>query len=123
MELKDILPFYIGQKCFVPELNKIGKLYGFTDHGDEIIMLDIVYNDDHKDYDVLNENYDITRIKLILRPLESMTDEDYKIIGTSGFGGTKIHHWTFAPEAFIYMLSKGFDIFGAKEKGWAIYEL
>lgn len=69
-------------------------------------------------------------IKLILRPLASMTEEEMKECGNmiydfSNDPGLNKWHWKdfeigLSPEQFHYLLSKGFDIFGLIESGLAI---
>ena len=70
-----ILAMYLGCEVFVPESNKKGKLTSISDYGDEIIMLDVQYPQEG-DYDVLNEDHNITRVKPILRRLSDMTEEE-----------------------------------------------
>jgi hypothetical protein len=64
-------------------------------------------------------------VKLILRPLSDMTDEekkelcivrdwpDYKTVMNNLY-------WKYSPEMFKFLISKHFDVFGWIEKGLAI---
>lgn len=73
----------------------------------------------------------IVNIKLLLRPLSSMTEEEAEQIGIWNWwkanGDTDIDmskiYWisqTFLPSHFVSLLSKGFDLFGLIEEGLAI---
>lgn len=60
----------------MPETNKSGRLEGITWTKEDIVILDIRYSEEKDDWDVLNENDDITRVKPLLRRLSDMTEEE-----------------------------------------------
>jgi hypothetical protein len=84
-------------------------------------------------YDLEQDHID--SIKLHLRPLESMTEEEREIIDNE-YGQGLIRHLTMRlmnggvynlniHETFgltQYLLSRGFDLFNLKEKGLAVYK-
>lgn len=146
-EIKDYMHLYINScECEVIYVNgqvknhiaKVGETVGF----DEVTY-----------YVVSSE--DIINVKLILRPLSSMTEEEFKIIvdwpmqatrevtkfystdkficceyrwphssmiDGYGYSSTAIYftkeEWT--PVQFVYLLSKGFDLFNLIHEGLAI---
>lgn len=62
-------------------------------------------------------------VKPILRPLSDMTEEEMKIVTVSGLMSDLkyiINRNKWTPERFLYLLSKGFDLFGLIEEGLAI---
>lgn len=67
----------------------------------------------------------LSQIKLLLRPLSSMTEEEEReMIATQDDvkleGYPEILLKADSGETFLYMLRKGFDLFGLIEKGEAV---
>lgn len=80
MDTKEYLPFYLGQQCQTDD-GKIGRFSGFdictTDYS--IVMITVKFDEeDDEDFAVYNDNEKCDRIKLILRELSSMTEEEMK---------------------------------------------
>jgi len=75
-------------------------------------------------------------MSLILRPLSAITENEYLEIYDLDIDGMNYkdidqsdrykvnlaHTWMEKKETFRYLLSKGFDIFGLKDAGLAVYE-
>lgn len=61
--------------------------------------------------------------KLILRPFESMTDEEMSRFNSyyKMEVDTK-NHYKLTPKSIGYLISIGIDVFNLKERGWAVYE-
>ena len=121
--IEDYLHLYLGCEC-ITEDKKIGRLCDIgSDYANEMILLTVRYSDDSDDWDVFNDDpKDVTRIKLLLRPLSDMTEEEKN---ESGFGTTNkhdAHKFTITThfETMRYLLSKGFDLFSLIESGLAI---
>lgn len=104
MELvQDYLHFYVGQQAnFIDE-----------DGNDHVYTID---------YEVLHK-FAPSATHLFLRSLESMTDEEQEEQQKEmdfidiGMGQTTI---TNSPHSILFLLSKGFDIFGLIDKGIAM---
>ena len=115
-EMKEVLPLYIGQKVKSTEGTMLYTLFGIS--GDDPLFRDV------NGYDCLiGKGW-----KLILRPLSSITEEEGRNLGwddrmgwETRWDGKGMPH-VITPKEFVYLLSKGFDLFGLKEKGLAIYE-
>lgn len=161
-QIKDYLHLYLGCECKTEE-GKVGWFSGFDvcERDYSITMITVRFPGQSEEWTVLNDNEECDRIKLILRPLSDITNEDYKAIGGHGFGGSstkelwldqfeqfeerpafgqgkknevdkpqmvknkvreglQLKHYTFSPEAFRYLLSKGFDLFGLIDAGLAL---
>lgn len=120
IKIEDYLHLYIGCEVLCPENNEKYTLTGVdgntvylmhTEGGAETIM----------EY-----------IKLLLRPLSDMTEDEMEYMGITLKQGTmniqymrysnKFGDYEYTPsaEAFRWMLSKGFDLFGLIESGLAI---
>jgi hypothetical protein len=129
-DLKDYIHLYIG--CDVTDkLNSVFKMVGFTRSEVEpdkwLVICDAG--------PVFLEFY-IEEIKLILRPLESMSVQeksDYGIMSRPAkagknilppFGGRMLNHFLNAHDPIIvkWLLDKGFDLFGLQAAGIAVYE-
>jgi hypothetical protein len=120
-ELKDYINLYIGQ-LIQHTLNDdndivISRVTGYYSDGIEV---QLVHNGEHKC--ILPHFKDA---KLILRRLDSMTEEEAKEIGWWDEG--EIHYakdfnskWMFSAENMLYLLSKGFDLFDLIDAGLAI---
>lgn len=150
-ELKDYIHLYLGCKCLIQQFGEHPKSFGViscVEHGDSLVMI--------IDSGPNTRAIRITEIKLVLRPLSSMTDvevreliqydklcEEYKSLVYEFFpdgkrieiqwsvetdDGIKIpNNWTLSliemnAHDFAWALKKGFDLFGLKEAGLAIYE-
>ena len=85
---------------------------------------------DHVHYRLTAENVlqstihlkcNIDKCKLILRPFESMTDEELTVNDN-----LKADMYEFTREDVAcqieYLISIGIDVFNLKERGWAVYE-
>jgi len=60
-------------------------------------------------------------LKLILRPFESMTDEeciDYEMLEYGEFRENSF----YSLKELEWLIEHGFDVFNLKERGWAVYE-
>lgn len=147
-----ILAMYLGCKVFVPETNKTGTFEGINwvkeeDGSTLTVIIDVHYSHAKDDWDVLNENDDITRVKPVLRKLSSTTEEErlhllnapahWAVTATldsktgmleevnawePGHLETMRTWWPnkMSPEHFKYLLSKHFDLFGLIDAGLAI---
>lgn len=123
---------YIGQK--VTGINTymdkpvIGYLYSVSKERVGINLIDSFFNIDLQYYNLFN-------CKLILRPFESITDEEEKeFYNKTGLGIWKLHRYItgFSESGTIsvdemavcneYLISIGIDVFNLKERGWAVYE-
>lgn len=136
----DILKLYIGSQCRTDE-GETFKLTGLcrSRYYDEPSLYQFVELDYQKDPHSLYKNYPADKIKLILRPLSSMTEEeilecmvlisqkkrelkiesDHKIKFTVKGHGTMFIH-TLDTYINSWLLSKGFDLFGLIESGSAL---
>lgn len=110
-KIEDYLHLYLGCECQTPE---------------GVMKLNAVYHDSNPVfYDSVND-FAFSEIKLILRPLSSMTEVEQNEIGLYGGGGNKFCDWKgtpvngFSPDTFRLLLSKSFDLFGLIESGLAI---
>lgn len=119
-EIKDYLHLYLGCECQTDE-GKIGWFSGFDvcERDYSITMITVRFSDKSDDWTVLNDNEECDRIKLILRPLSDMTEEEDQIELPKHNRGEFIDmHWY--PEGYVWLLSKGFDLFGLIDEGLAI---
>jgi hypothetical protein len=120
-KIADYLPHYIGQKVqFIAD--EIGILKGFceseVEHDKTIAIIDV-------GSDRFIEWY-AEEVKLILRPLSSMTEEEATELDWNqrigwesrwdGIGRPQVIY----PREFHWLIKKGFDIFGLIESGLAI---
>lgn len=65
----------------------------------------------------------INNCKLILRPFESM--EDNEMSRFNSYYKTELdtpNYYKLIPNSIEYLISIGIDIFNLKERGWAVYE-
>ena len=111
---------YIGQRVY----NTVCK--------DTIKRILVEVAGDHIHYSLIAENvlestiylkYSIDKCKLILRPFESMTDEEMSRFNSyyKMEVDTK-NHYKLTPKSIGYLISIGIDVFNLKERGWAVYE-
>lgn len=137
--LQSYLPLYLGQKVktfALGDINSFGMFTGIElDARPDHAFITVTFSDNQ---------YRIFRafeVKLILRPLSSMTEEEERELGKIALpecdaprsrfvlsmestgknseGTLMMDNYT--PEMVVWLLSKGFDIFGLKEKGLCLY--
>lgn len=104
-EIRDYLHLYLGQDC---------RCYSTwdTDGWKETVTPDLLI-------EVSDEDSRIGGLRLILRPLSDMTEEEDQIEFPKHNRGEFIDmHWY--PEGYVWLLSKGFDLFGLIEEGLAV---
>ena len=118
-DIKDYAKFYINScECQVIAVDTTVKNV-FAKEG-EIIKFDEMCH-----YVVTSE--DVMNVKLILRHLSDMTEEEAKEIGWWDEFENRIIYakdfnqkWMFSSDQMIGLLSRGFDLFGLIEAGLAI---
>ncbi len=126
-DAKDFIHLYIGCKVagtYSDASGSIGILTGVTNGGSECEIQ--FFLEDGINVEEEPTWNDAKDVKLILRPLSSMTEEEGKELDWSlrigwvsrwdGIGRPQV----LTPEEFRYLLSKGFDIFGLLHSGLAI---
>lgn len=96
---------YIGQKSTKGIICGIDNKGIFTSHSNTVDTY-YLYDD----------------CKLILRPLEDMTEEERKKIFRLDGHRENIPRNYMNAEQLEYLISIGIDIFNLKERGWAVYE-
>lgn len=109
-KITDYLHFYLGQECKWRVLSDSDEEW--TKSNVDLKMLDVLY--DRQPFE----------IKPILRPLSNMTQEEFRDTELSSHP----KFWTALPtdeyhmklSSVVYMLKKGFDLFGLIESGLAI---
>lgn len=123
-ELKDIIHLYLGCEVFVTNINKVGRLYSSTLNND----IEITFEDQKGWYITDLEE---TRIKLLLRPLSSMTEEEalciYRLTNTEDVEAKATdvlsyykRAFRFEPEEFLELIKMDFDLFELIKQGQAI---
>lgn len=143
--LESILHMYLG--CDVmTEDNRVGRLAGIDlcQKDNSITMLTIRYSDDTEDdWTVINDDGYFSRLKPILRPLDSMTEEEAKdlydqmypdvprrddfkariiidqVTGTGVYYEGKVSIIDYV-NWYPWLLSKSFDLFGLIDSGLAL---
>lgn len=114
-ELKDYAHLYLGCKAILTNEDAEQKKF----------VLNAFNLNYYRDY--------LSEIKLILRPLESMTKEEGEFMYSGMIGTFDIEvpikdpvdetaTIPISPYQIHYLLSKGFDIFGLHKAGLAVYE-
>jgi hypothetical protein len=107
----------------------IGILTGYSARGigkdDLMIFYTVQRSEDEDDWAVYNDNEKMLRIKPILRPLNDMSEEELQECGNmiydfSGDPELNKHEWKqfetmLDPLQFIWLLKRGFDLFGLIE--------
>ena len=116
-ELKDYVHLYIGCKMIFEKSGRISTLCGVQpdlDSGRDCLRLH-----DGRDW----HSHDYFPYKLILRPLELMTkeEEDY-MKGNFCYKGQGVTEY-YTPKGMLYLLSRGFDLFGLIKAGIAVNEM
>jgi hypothetical protein len=112
--MKDYLHFYIGQ--YVDVLRKYPS-------GDSQVLKLIL--DAYTYMNIVDGSFKDSEVKLVLRPLSDMKADEFKewerlLCEHEGNSLTSCYKTDAAQTA--YLLEKGFDVFGLKEKGLAIYK-
>ena len=114
-KIEDYLHLYLGCEAKVDVENELGQLLAIV--LSERIQLGIGFGFNNR---AIRLHYS-EEVKLILRPLSDMTDEESKKVNFPVFNknGTPLLNMWF-PEDFLYLLSKHFDLFGLIDAGLAI---
>lgn len=109
-DLSKYLPLYLGQKILIEE-SCYNWVHEHSWHkGDKITVTPLLL------HTLTNETIAAkVKFKLLSRSISSMTEEEGKALDCMGW------ETLFQPEAFIKLIEWGFDIFGLKEKGLALY--
>jgi hypothetical protein len=143
-ELKDYIHLYIGCNITYPDIESeapmvIARLTGISNqNGVETTYLEVQKNDNgtetHGDYLSWKPNghhkSDALHIKLILRPLDEMSDAEstvYAQLGDADFNkavGRKDYYAVdkMAAHQVFWALKKGFDLFDLHAAGLAVHE-
>jgi len=121
--IKDYLHYYIGCDVLL-RLEGYENPMPITGIGETFFVLKFQNGDSKIRIQHIN------CIRLILRPLSSMTDEELNVCGNMIYDFSddpelSKHKWRdfeigLAPEQFHYLLQQGFDLFGLIESGLAI---
>ena len=127
--LQEYIHLYLGQKVLTPMRKatesgkKLGNYIGQLSECSIKTGICEVYFDD----DSLPVDFDINELKLILKPLVKMTDEDMKYIEiedrefmVKNFEIGNVMNFT--ADQFHYLLGKGYDLFGLIEAELAVNE-
>ena len=106
-DIKDYLHLYLGAMFIVDGQSGRFKLSGYNPYtGIQNVCGECVFDD-------------LSKIKLILRSLSDMTEEEDQIEFPQNNRGEFIDmHWY--PDGYIWLLSKGFDLFNLIEENLAI---
>lgn len=138
-DLRRFLPLYIGCEVMVtrPESASVQmRLTGISiddmDSEDEMFSAQVFEGDGPDAYEgegniLVGEE----EVQPILRPLSSMTEEDYKEMQSQGLGNyIRVEDWLtryndgvfdeFSPKMWLFLLSKHFDLFNLIPSGLAI---
>lgn len=101
---------------------------GATEGNDALVgkLSGIHLNHCYIDYDYKIQSVSIDNLKLVLRPLSDMTEEELKHFGVSETltkEELQQHFFDcpfFTPDEYVYLLKHGFDLFGLIEDGLAV---
>ncbi len=118
-DIKDYLPFYLGCQIFGSDYDnncRKGYLTGVTNGGCDCEIQ--FFTDDGINVEEEPVYDEVKDIKLILRPLSIMTEDERKAFGCAT--GTSIGDMEMEAKRISYLLSKHFDLFGLIESGLAI---
>lgn len=100
MKLKDVIHLYLGQKAILKDDDGLDRKFVIN-----------AYNlNYYRDY--------LSDIYLLLRPLDSMTEEENNEFKTINRGNWIDMHWY--SEGYLWLLSKGFDLFNLIPNGEAL---
>lgn len=93
-EIKDYLHLYLGCEC-VTDDGRTGWFAGFDicEKDYSIVMITVRFPGEEEDWSVLNDNDECDRIKLVLRPLSDMTEEEAAHIGQLVYGKPDSVKW------------------------------
>lgn len=107
-KIEEYIKFYLGCEVAILTTGKtphITKIIGLHENGN----IQVAHAIEAQDY------FHLRNMKLICRPLESMTEEEiYQ------YDKTK-EDYMVTPGSFSYLLSKGFDIFNLHSDGLCLY--
>lgn len=120
-DIKSYIHLYIGCRAKTTG-GKYGKIVSASVDGTAIIVYD---NEDPRGFVI-----SIAALKLILRPLDEMSDAEstvYAQLGDSDFNkavGRKDYYAVdkMAAHQVFWAIKKGFDLFDLKDAGLAVYE-
>jgi hypothetical protein len=108
MQTKDVIHHYYGGKCLV---TKKKPPYRLIANVGEIVVVDSPL--------IMLVQSELLEVKLILRPLESITEEEdmqeFPLHNRGQFIDMHCH-----PEGFVYLLNKQFDLFDLIKSNQAI---
>lgn len=103
--IADYLPYYIGQDIQIPAIEE----------GAKFDIMKLTYE---------KFKYDLSKVKLYLRPLSDMTvpeaTEMKSLMGRQTDGVHPVYILVHSPYSFSYLLKQGFDLFGLIEAGLAM---
>jgi hypothetical protein len=115
-DIKDYLHLYLGVYCQRMGQEDVSNVYKLTG---------VSFDDTQRQWWAYFENEEdcyaaIEDVFPILRPLSDMTEEELLIGGPIPQTNTFDVVGKWSPDQFVYLLSKGFDLFGLIEAGLAI---
>jgi hypothetical protein len=101
------LPYYLGCDTTLGRLTGLcpGIVFTQSEKGDIL------------EHDSLTKGF---QIKLILRKLNSLSDDQSRQLIAKGFSIGRPKGYSFSPEAFLYLFSLQVDLFGLIDSGLAI---
>lgn len=101
------LPFYIGCETSLGRLKGLrpGMVFTESEKGDV------------REHNSFGAGFEI---KLLLRKLNSLSDEQSRELIAKGFSIGRPRGYSFSPEAFLYLLSLQVDLFGLIDSGMAL---
>ena len=129
-ELKDYLHLYLGCECKTPW--GILRLTRFDIKDKYKAWFTTGFKENEKILyanGCIGKSFQTSSIKLILRPLSDLNDEELKCLRSERKHLRGVHRNdlrfiinlnTWSPEDIVFLLSKGFDLFGLIEAGLAI---
>lgn len=121
-ELKDVIHLYLGCVVEIIADGQRGQLLSV----DMENHLQVVWGGDTLESWQFRNIETPEEIKLLLRPLDSMMEEDLQQIGYQDGHDVKdftVEDWSltyYSPQQFLYLLKNSFDLFGGIQQGWAI---
>jgi hypothetical protein len=119
LNLKDYLHLYLGCDVMVGDWAGTLQSVGCIDMGQDCVISMQNQDEESGFYgEWMEEEVEHHKIKPLLRPLSDMTDREKHEVGKLSFIGN-VHHQAEAAKT-VWLLSKGFDLFGLIEDGMAI---
>lgn len=139
IDVSQYLGYYLGQQCQCFWKNEDGSLE--YERTAQLVALDTIPGEYRNpviiQYAIGKEKKNFTRlhyafdeVKLLLRPLASMSEEEKKECGNLVYdfsGDEELNRWKWQdfetlldPAQFHYLLSRGFDLFGLIAAGLAL---